>query len=283
MSRLALIPLLLAVTWSAPAQAQQTQLWRLVARSDVIATGVVEFPAGPVAPRNYVLLPVSEARLLKGATDQPFVIRWFSEPGPNGLSAEQLARVAGSSSIVFALRAEEALYFAGDTPDAVQPAQPAATAAVEAEIARQAEVLASWQADSDVPHYAEVRAIIEAIIALPPASREERRSGATEQQRLFDRLVALGVEAVPAIVEQMDDDRALASPMISLINHAPGAFERTRHYGPKAMVDALAAVLNQLTGESFGFIYNGGTAAERDASIRGWRIYLDNLRTSAGD
>lgn len=283
MSRLALIPLLLAVTWSAPAQAQQTQLWRLVAQSDVIATGAMELPAGPIAQRSYVQLPVSEARLLKGAIDQPLVIRWFSEPGPNGPLAEQLASVAGSSSIVFARRAGEALYFAGDTPDAVQPAQPAATAAVEAEIARQAEVLANWKADSDVPHHAEVRAIIEAIVALPSASRDERRSEATEQQRLFDRLVELGAGAVPAIVEQMDDDRALASPMISLINHAPDAFEGIRHYEPKAMVDALAAVLNQLTGENFGFIHNGGTASERDASVRGWRLYLDNLRTSAGD
>ena len=79
----------------------------------------------------------------------------------------------------------------------------------------------------------------------------------------------------------MDDRRALTNPTISLVNHSPDAFEGIRHYGPKVMVDALVAVLNQVTGESFGFIYNGGTTQERDAAVRGWRIYLDHLRKSS--
>jgi hypothetical protein len=154
-------------------------------------------------------------------------------------------------------------------------------AAEEAGTARRAEMIVNGQADTGAAYFAEVRAIIEEIVALAPASRDERRSGATRQQRLFDRLVALGPGAVPAIIEQMDDDRALPNPAISLVNHAPDAFETVRQYAPKVVVDALAAVLNQLTGENFGFIYNGATAAERDASVRGWRLYLEHLRKAA--
>ena len=42
----------------------------------------------------------------------------------------------------------------------------------------------------------------------------------------------------------------------------------------KRVVDALAAILNQITGQDFGFIYNGATDAERTKAIQGWRDWL---------
>jgi hypothetical protein len=57
-------------------------------------------------------------------------------------------------------------------------------------------------------------------------------------------------------------------------NKSPQAFEGLRHYGPEKVVDALAAILNQITGQDFGFIYNGTTDAERDKTVRGWRDFL---------
>ncbi len=39
------------------------------------------------------------------------------------------------------------------------------------------------------------------------------------------------------------------------------------------MVDALAAVLNQITGRNFGFIYNGASEEERRSAVDGWRHY----------
>jgi hypothetical protein len=47
-----------------------------------------------------------------------------------------------------------------------------------------------------------------------------------------------------------------------------------RHYGPEKVVDALAAILNQITGQDFGFIYNGATDSERTETIQGWRDFL---------
>lgn len=57
---------------------------------------------------------------------------------------------------------------------------------------------------------------------------------------------------------------------MSLANETPGAFEGRRHYSPNAVHDALAAVLNQLTGENFVFVYNGATQQERESNRRKW-------------
>lgn len=46
------------------------------------------------------------------------------------------------------------------------------------------------------------------------------------------------------------------------------------NYGPEKVVDALAAILNQITGRHFGFIYNGATDAERTKTVRAWRDFL---------
>jgi hypothetical protein len=280
MSRLAAIPLLLALAWAAPAGAQQAPLWRLVAQSDVIATGRLNFPTGTIPPRSYVLLPVSDLRVIKGVSAEPLAIRWFSEPGLYAPSAEQLATASASSSVLFALRAEGAYYFAGNSPDAVQPADSTTVASAETEIARQAEILRNWRADPTVERYAEVRSIIDRIATLRPASdRAAQQDVISGQQALFDQLIALGDEAVPAIIMQMDDQRPLAASQISLVNKFPGAFEGIRHYGPDLIVDALEAVLNDITGESFGGIYNGGSSEERAKAVRGWRIYLDHRRS----
>ena len=94
------------------------------------------------------------------------------------------------------------------------------------------------------------------------------------EQQAFADLEALGCPAVPAIIERMDNYRNLPDPRISLRNKSPDAFEGLRHYGPEKVVDALAAILNQITGQNFGFIYNGAKDAERKKTVKGWRDFL---------
>jgi hypothetical protein len=101
----------------------------------------------------------------------------------------------------------------------------------------------------------------------------------TEQQAFKD-LEALGCAGVPAIIGQMDDRRILPDPNISLSNNYPEAFEEKRSYGPKVVVDALAAILSQITGQDFGFIYNGAAEPERKKTIEGWRGFLRKMPTS---
>jgi hypothetical protein len=98
------------------------------------------------------------------------------------------------------------------------------------------------------------------------------------QQRAFDEIEALGCAAVPSIIRRMDDRRKLPIAYIALKNTSPNAFEAFRQYGPEEMVDALAAILNQLTGEHFEFIYNGATSDARTQSVAQWRSFLDRTQ-----
>jgi len=103
------------------------------------------------------------------------------------------------------------------------------------------------------------------------------------QQNSFNSLQSHGIDAVPYIILLLDDFRELPIKSISLRNNAPDAFEGMRHYGPHLVVDALAAILNQITGEHYGFIYNGNdtTDNERRQTIKGWRIYLYYLTNAS--
>ena len=93
---------------------------------------------------------------------------------------------------------------------------------------------------------------------------------ATEDQA-FIELESLGDGSVPYLIGHLGDERELPNKEISFSNNAPDAFEGIRHYGPKVVHDALAAVLNQITGKSFGFVYNGSTQAEREADRKQWQ------------
>ncbi|CAN4278608.1 hypothetical protein LJR125_001476 [Pseudoxanthomonas sp. LjRoot125] len=89
-------------------------------------------------------------------------------------------------------------------------------------------------------------------------------------RRAFVRLEALGEPAVPYLVAHLDDIRPLVAPKISLKNNASTAFEEERHYSPNTVHDALSAILNQITGQNFIFVYNGATPQEREENRRRW-------------
>jgi hypothetical protein len=121
-----------------------------------------------------------------------------------------------------------------------------------------------------------LRTLLPSEIDRQVADLIERMLKADTEERAFSDLEALGCAAVPATIQRMDDRRSLPDPRISLFNKSPKAFEGIRHYGPAQVVDALAAILNQVTGRHFGFIYNGATDEERTKTIQGWRKFLDS-------
>ena len=105
----------------------------------------------------------------------------------------------------------------------------------------------------------------------------EKALDSNAQAQAFVELEALGCEAVPFIIRHLDDRRPLPYHQISLENKSPDAFEGLRHYGPEQVVDALAAILNQVTGKSFGFIYNGASDDDRAATVKGWSEHLERV------
>ena len=156
------------------------------------------------------------------------------------------------------------------SPDALQDVSPLRLEAVHSEVRRQRQIISQWRADATLPHHSRVQRLLS---DLPRASRER-------QERIFRELEALGPAAVRAMVAQLDDRRPLAYGQISLTNHSPDAFEGIRHYGPQLVVDALDAILNQITGFG-GSIVNGGSERERRHAVEMWRVYAADMACGA--
>lgn len=257
------------------------KLATLLAGSDIVLIGKMDVPKQRLAEEarkpspEYLDIPVLVESVVKGGSMSSATVRFYPQDAAYKPSNGAMLGLAGEPAILFLTRVDDGpvgLYFAGHTPDALKRATDLTVAAARTETSRQAQIVASWRANTTLPHFAEVRALI---------ARLGQVSG-DQQQRVFDRLVALGEPAVPAIIAQMDERRSLRTHAISLVNHAPDAFEGIRQYGPEQVVEGLDAVLNQITGESFGSIVNGGSNRQRDATVAGWRVYAADLACRRG-
>lgn len=249
-------------------------LVRLIANSDLILTGSLALPEGVRAAlgregSGVVLLSFVKEEIIKGRVG-PMSMRvaYDPRPVPSQPSPERVLSSSGRPSLIFLTEVGAGgYYFAGGTPEAIQHATPDAVEAAKQEVMRQQRLLRGWKPDLTTPHFLKVRRLVARL----------GRGSADDEARVYRRLEALGSPAVPAIVAHMDDRRSLRRGSISLANRAPGSFEGLRHYRPKLVVDALAAVLAQITGRSFGFIENGGTNEERQKVVAGWRVYAASL------
>ncbi|BDU19993.1 hypothetical protein DYGSA30_14500 [Dyella sp. GSA-30] len=109
----------------------------------------------------------------------------------------------------------------------------------------------------------------------PLASKVDTLLGQATQSgteaKAFAELEALGTDAVPYLVGHLSDMRQLPKSEIELNNNADGAFEGIRHYSPSVVHDALAAILNQLTGQNFVVVYNGASLADRQSNTALWQ------------
>ena len=115
------------------------------------------------------------------------------------------------------------------------------------------------------PVDAKVRALVEKAVAA---------NNGDEQQAAFDAVISLDCAAVPALGTLLGDSRPLPTRYLRLENRAIDRFEKFRQYGPETVTDAVAAILNHITGQHFGSIYNGATPAERDKAVAAWREFL---------
>lgn len=257
------------------------KLATLLAGSDIVLIGKMDVQKQRLAEEalkpspEYLDIPVQVESVVKGGSMSSATVRFYPQDAAYKPSNGAMLDLAGEPVILFLTRVDDGpvgLYFAGHTPDALKRATDLTVAAARTEASRQAHIVASWRANTTLPHFAEVRTL---IVRLGQVSGDQ-------QQRVFDRLVALGEPAAPAIIAQMDERRSLRTHAISLVNHSPDAFEGMRHYSPEQVVDGLDAVLNQITGESFGSIVNGGSNRQRDATVTGWRVYAADLACRRG-
>ncbi len=102
---------------------------------------------------------------------------------------------------------------------------------------------------------------------------DETTKSAKTQEKALAELGKLGQQAVWSLIGHLSDNRPLAAPKITLANKASDSFEASRHYSPETVHDAIAAILNQITGESFLFVYNGATPEERKQNYEKWKLW----------
>lgn len=250
--------------------------WKLVAQSDLILTGQLSAPAEAIRAAvashqySYLRLHANVAEALKGEPDSASVeFAYYPEPRPYAPSPQTVIAFDGQRVLVFLHRSDTptvaGLYFAGYTPKALQTVDYVTVRKVREEIQNQRRVIAAWRRSKDARPDASQKRVQALIHQMLDKGTEETA---------FQRLEHMGQAALPSMIRLMDDRRPLPIPAIDLENKNPAAFEGIRHYGPAEVVDAVAALLNQITGEDFGSIYNGGSERERRRAVDGWRVYL---------
>ncbi|MCA8974941.1 MAG: hypothetical protein KDC98_09475 [Planctomycetes bacterium] len=266
-------------TAKAEAEAETPLLWgpeaRVLAASHRVVRGVLHVDVKAVAKAqtksDYVGVTVEVLEHLVGAVQDKVAFRTFVRPPKDAeahtddLSAAQLLALDGQERIVF-LGGPGGVYLAGDDDrQAVREPDPEFVARLRRRLRLHAAMLAQ-PLSIDRRSRARVDKVMRRICR-----------DVDHQRQAFVDLLALDRADLPALIAVMDDRRALLEQSITLQNRARDAFEPFRHYGPKLVVDAVAAVLNQHLGESFGAIYSGGSDTERDACVRGWKVYAHYL------
>jgi len=250
-------------------------IWPLVVRSDIVVLGKLRIQG----KRIYDLLPgnprgidlaIAVDEVIKGRTEGPLMARFFAYPMDSPSDPRALTdMINGAPTLFFLIRADgspgESKSFTGYVPHALQAFDAQRVEQIREETRRQADILADFGQlfpREKEPLYEEVKRLIDAT------------TNKDTQAQAFARIEDLGVRAVPALIMLMDDRRCLGAKSLSLRNRSPTAFEGFRHYGPETVVDAAAALLNQITRRDFGSIYSGGSEQQRQKTINGWRMYL---------
>jgi len=253
--------------------------WKLIARSDYILTGTLKLPTEEIQEMAsystswYFQISVDVQTTYKGnPTQDSFSFKAYFDAEKAGDILRLLDRRKDQVCILFVIE-RDARYTRGHYltnglgEESLRIAEPNFIEDVKNEIRHQQSILAEFEKSFKaemMPHFKQVKKLISQMI------------DAETEHSAFRDLEKLGHDAVPAMILLMRDFRPLPITDIALKN-PPDHWDGFRHHSPKTVVDALAAILNQITGESFGFIYSGGSERERQRTVDGWRIYLHYL------
>ena len=250
--------------------------WIRVAQSPYILTGTIQVDTNEIkkimrTKSAYIEIDFAVDTILKGdVPSKEIIINKYicrqKDKAPYCNDSNLFLFNSKKSVIFLTLGPSGGYYFPNRLPNSIFPETDKVK--IKEEIAKQNEIIANKAHENICPtaqHSSEVRSLIEDMLITSKATAA------------YAKLEKMGIQAVPATICLMDDRRELAVKGISLENKSPKAWEAMRHYGPEVVVDVLEAILNQITGKSFGFIHNGGTEEERASTVNGWRIYLWHL------
>jgi hypothetical protein len=246
--------------------------WRLVAEADYIVRARLEVPKGELdnairtgkGDHNRIKLHVIE--VIKGSIGVgPIECVYWSGGEDYTPSPRAVLSLDGSEVLAFTHEwGKDEGYIAHDKR-AIRPYEPGKAEQVRREVLNQ-RLIADSFAKLPAAKPDEFEGAVKGLIAKMLAEK-------TQQEAVY-ALQRLDPRAAPSIIRLMDDRRPLVLKHTQFLNTAPGAFEGIVHYGPVVAVDALSAVLPELTREGFGQIYNGGSEKDRRQVVDAWRTYL---------
>ncbi len=260
---------------SGPAK-KEYPFWRLVAKSYLIVEGKIDVPVAAVqkaeqsGEHEYVKVTVAVGRALKGSPDSPpSGFRYYTDAEYyGGVSRQTILAMNGQPVILFLQKAEGKWYLAANASETMQSASEALATRIREETALQEKLIQEsdhYAGANVLPKESEVQSLIELMV--------DKRINPGGAQAVYEALIGLGKEAIPAMVKYMDDRRKLTIPKITLEPWWPDAEEGLIHYGPETVTDVIWVALMVLTDESLTSIYNGGTELERQQAVRIWKIY----------
>jgi hypothetical protein len=266
-------PLVAQATKPAP-PCEPPLVWTAEVRRHVAATlvvrGVLRVDRDAIAAAtekgDYVEVTAEVHEMVRGLQAQTVTFRHFvpAKTQPERAihpTPDELLALDGQDRVVFLTVVNGVRYLVDNDGNSVEPPEREVLAGL-----KQREVLHRRLLRTPLTleprRQTEVAAILKRIVV----DRDRQRDA-------FAALEQLGCAALPEIVAAMDDRRQLPVRELTLANHAKDAFEALRHYQPKRVIDGISAILNQLTGESFGFLANGARDEERDAAVQAWTVY----------
>ncbi len=278
-TELKIVLIVLVLLWPCMAQAEAEKeypFWRLVAKSYLIVEGTMDVPVAAIqqaelsGDHDYLEVKVAVGKLLKGqAESQDFNFRYYTDTEQyGGVSREQIAQLNKRSAIVFLQKVREKYYLAVYAPEAMQSASADLADRIHKEVSAQEKLIQasdSYASGNVLPKEYEVQSLVELMV--------DKRTDPGTAQAVYEAVISLGQEAVPAIIKYMDDRRKLNIPKISLVPWWPDAHEGLVHYGPETVTDVMSVALMVLTNADLTAIYNGGTELERQQAVRIWKIY----------
>jgi hypothetical protein len=214
----------------------------------------------------YVEFDVTVLDNLKGSRLNNFPLVLFVAPTDHPHQyrphADDLRRVVGRECI-FHLHPVGKRYFLAESfrGTSLIEDSPKALEAVRQRVAQHAR-WAETVPEGSVPFAGEVAALLQNIARDP----DEEALG-------FAKLLKLGPLAIPAIVRHLDDERALKNREIILTRSRPDTREPLVRYHPNTFGDALMPVLQQMSGQNFGYSDHLMGDDRRKSAIAGWRIF----------
>jgi hypothetical protein len=255
-------------------------IWRTVVRSDLIVIGTIgESVIRKEGKHKIRLFKVHVVEVLKGSVQGDIYIPYGLEDAqpvggnpPPPLEPHFAAQMLGKRIMAFLEVVSDSSNGATDLIPLEDSYgrigladSPALEQAVKTEIGQEAaqiSYLSKLQNSSsdDIGNQ-----VTRAIDRLASSSEFQKKEG-------LETLLQLGCKSVPYIILDMNDHRPFHGNLV--LANPPGVFEVVRQYAPKQMIDALSAILNDITGEDSRFISNGGSDNERQKEYEFWLIYL---------